>query len=583
MAPLRRPRPASDMAWPLRLLVIGGVLGALYVGRELFAPLALAMLLTVASLPLVTWLERMRVPRIAAVLVVLLLLLSVVTLLLYVVVSQALALANDLPGYETVLREKLSAVSEGSGPIERVVQLMHRLADSVTTTGGSTTATVVMAAAPQAPLAGLVALATVVLAPVATLAITVLLMGFILAQREDVRDRVLRLAGLHDMHRTTLAMTDAASRIGRFLLMQAAINAVFGAAMGTGLWLIGLPNAPLWGVLGFGLRFIPYLGAPLSVLFPLLLAFATTEGWSTVLMVVALFLVVDVAVSYVLEPWLYSVSIGITPLALVLSSTFWVVLWGPVGLIVAPAFTACMVILGRHVPAFGFLEVLLGNTPPLPGKARFYQRLLARDSLGAARLLARESERLGSRVALEQLVLPAIAQISGDRDEAGFGPALTVHAARTLLRTLEAVADPPDERGDIAVLPVGGALDRAAAATLVVALQDAGLSAALSPSAGTAHPLAVLVAADPPGPLRLARALREANQMADIVRIFAPTDEADAALNTAATSVPRSTTLEALLPDVASQLDAQLNPLPEPDSPPNPGRLAGIPQAAPRS
>ncbi len=563
MAPFRRPRAAAEMSWPGRLLLIVGVLAALYFGRELFAPLALAILLTVASLPLVTWLERRGVPRIAAVLLVLLLLLSLVALLVYVVVWQALALADALPRYEEVLRRKLVALAEGSGPIERVIELMRRLEGSVATTDASPAATVVLAAAPEAPLASLVALGTLVLAPAATLAVTVLLMAFILAQREDVRDRALRLAGLHEMHRTTVAMTDAAGRVGRFLLMQATMNAIFGSAMGVGLWLIGLPNAPLWGVLAFGLRFVPYLGAPLAALFPLLLAFATTEGWSTVLLVLALFLVVDGVVSYVLEPWLYSASIGITPLALVLSSAFWVVLWGPLGLIVAPAFTACMVILGRHVPAFRFLEVMLGNASPLPAPARFYQRLLAGDAIGAARLLARESERLGNRAALEALVLPAIAQISGDRGEAGFGPALAVQAARALLRALEAAADAPDERGDIAVLPVGGALDRAAAATVVVALQDAGMSAALAPGAGAAYPLAVLVAADPPAPQRLARALREANQVADMVRLFAPTDEAEVALAGAATNMPRGRSLERLLTEVAEQLEAVLNPLPE--------------------
>ena len=563
MAPFRRPRAATEMSWPGRLMLIVGVLAALYFGRELFAPLALAMLLTVASLPLVTWLERYKVPRIAAVLLVLVLLLSLVALLVYVLATQALALANELPRYESVLREKLSTLSEGSGPIERVVALMHRLGGAVATTEASPATTVVLAAAPEAPLASLLALGTLVLAPAATLAVTVLLMVFILAQREDVRDRALRLAGLHEMHRTTVAMSDAASRVGRFLLMQAVINGVFGASMGVGLWLIGLPNAPLWGVLAFGLRFVPYLGAPLSALFPLLMAFATTEGWNTVLLIIALFLVVDVVVSYVLEPWLYSASIGITPLALLLSSAFWVVLWGPVGLIVAPAFTACMVILGRLVPAFGFLEVILGNTPPLPAPARFYQRLLAGDPIAAGRLLARESERMGNRRALEALVLPAIAQISAGRGEAGFGAALAVQSARTLLRALEAVAEPPDQAGDIAVLPVGGALDRAAAATVVAALQDAGLSAALAPSGEHAFALAVLVAADPPSPQRVARALREANQLADVVRIFAPTDEAEAGLDAAAPNMPRSLSLEALLAEVSVQLEAVLNPLAE--------------------
>ena len=563
MAPPRRPAAASEMSWPGRLLLIVGLVAALYFGRELFAPLALAMLLTVASLPLVTWLERYRVPRIVAVLLVLVLLLSLVALLVYVLATQALALANDLPRYESVLREKVATLSQGSGPIERVVALMHRLGGAMARTEASPATTVVLAAAPEAPLASLMAVGTLVLAPAATLAVTVLLMVFILAQREDVRDRALRLAGLHEMHRTTVAMSDAASRVGRFLLMQAVVNGLFGTAMGLGLWLIGLPNAPLWGVLACGLRFVPYLGAPLAALFPLLLAFATTEGWNTVLLIIALFLVVDVVVSYVLEPWLYSASIGITPLALLLSSAFWVLLWGPVGLIVAPAFTACMVILGRLVPAFGFLEVMLGDTPPLPAPARFYQRLLAGDPVAAGRLLAAESERWDNRRALEALVLPAIAQISAGRGEAGFGPALAVQAARTLLRALEAVADAPDESGDIAVVPVGGALDRAAAATVVAALQDAGLSAALAPSGGHAFALAVLVAADPPSPQRVARALRDANQLADMVRLFAPTDEAEAGLDVAVPDMLRSLSLEALLAEVSVQLEAGVKPMPE--------------------
>ncbi len=481
MVPFRRPRGVSDSGRPWRLLLIAGVVLALYLGRELFAPLALAMLLTVAALPLVSWLERHRMPRLPAVLLVLLLFVAVFALLAFVVVGQALSLANELPRYETVLREKLATLSEGSGPIERVVHLVQRLGASVAGPEDSAAATVVLAATPEGPLSSMLALAAVVFAPVATLAVTLLLMGFILAQREDVRDRALRLVGLHEMHRTTLAMADAAARVGRFLLMQATMNGIFGVSMGIGLWLIGIPNAPLWGVLGFGLRFVPYLGAPLAALFPLLLAAITSEGWNTVLMVLALFLVVDAIITYGLEPWLYGASIGITPLALVLSSAFWVVLWGPVGLILAPAFSAVMVIIGRHVPAFGFLEVLLGDKPPLPAPARFYQRLLAGDVAAGTRTLASEFEHDGVRPALEQLVLPAIRQISSDRSHDGFGPALAVRAARTLLRVLESVVEPPDQQAEIAVLPVGGALDRAAAATVVVAFQDAGLPAVLSP------------------------------------------------------------------------------------------------------
>ena len=559
MPPLRTPRAVVPVAWPSRLLAAGGVIMVLYLGREVFAPLALALLLTVAALPLVGWLERRGLPRIAAVLLALLLLLAVIATLAWVVIGQALLLAGELPRYESVLREKLAALSAGSGTIERLLEMGRRLSDTVAPHNAAPAATVVVAAATTSPLTGVLALAAYVLAPVATLAITLLLMGFILVQREDVRDRALRLAGLHDLHRTTVAMTDATSRVGRFLLMQVMVNGIFGATMATGLWLIGIPNAPLWGVLGFALRFVPYLGAPLAALFPLLLAFATTEGWTAAFSVLGLFVTVDIAVSYVLEPWLYSTSTGITPLALLLSSAFWVLLWGPVGLIVAPAFTACMAILGRHVPALAVLEVLLGDAPPLPAPARFYQRLLAGDSHAGARLLARESERVGVRGALEQLVLPAIARISGGRADAGFGPALAVQAARTLLRVLEVVSDPLEEHAEIIVLPVGGALDRAAAATVAVALIDAGLPVSLSPRGG-GFIVAILAAADSAPPHRLSRALREAHQAADVVRVFAATEEATRALDGGPTSLAGTTTLEALVSDVTTLLEATAVP-----------------------
>jgi predicted PurR-regulated permease PerM len=552
--PSLRPPRATQPAWPARLLLAAGVVLALYLGRDVFAPLALALLLTVAALPLAGGLERWRVPRIPAVLLVLLLFAAILAVLVWVVVGQALLLAAELPGYESVLRDKLAALAEGSGTIERLLEMGRRLGTAVAPAEAQQA--IVVAPAPPGPFERLAALAALILAPAAMLAVTLLLMGFILVQRDDVRDRALRLAGLHDLHRTTLAMADAASRVGRFLLMQATVNGIFGAAMGLGLWLIGIPNAPLWGVLGFALRFVPYLGAPLSALFPLILAFATTEGWSTALGVLGIFIVVDVVVTYLLEPWLYSASAGITPLALVLSSAFWVVLWGPVGLVVAPAFGACMVILARHVPSLAFLEVLLGNAPPLPAPTRFYQRLLARDVLAGARLLAAESERLGVRPALEQLVLPAIARIAAGRADPGFGPALGVQAARTLLRVLEAVADAPDERGEIAILPVGGALDRAAAATLAVALADAGLSVALGAVPGTPAFITVLVAADAPPPHRLARALREAASTPGTVRLYAATAEAADALRGRDAPHPAPADLDALIPDLTRLLDA---------------------------
>ncbi len=531
MAPFRPPENGVTDAGGGRFLVLAGVIVALYVGHEIFAPLALALLLTIAALPAAEWLERLGLPRIIAVLVVLMVVLGLFGGLAYVVLTQALALAGELPAYESVLRGKLESLSQGSGPVQGVMLLIGRLGsafDQAEATPAAMTVSVV--GDDQGALRTLADLGLVIIAPVAMLAITLLLMAFILVQREDVRDRVLRLAGVHELHRTTGAMTEATARIGRFLLMQLAVNGLFGFSMGLGLWALGVPNAPLWGVLGFGLRFIPFLGAPLSVLFPLLLAFATTEGWTTVLLVLALFAVVDITITYVLEPWLYGASTGVTPLALLIASAFWAVLWGPVGLILAPAMTACLVIIGRHVPAFGFLDVLLGDAEPLPAPARFYQRILAEDARGATALLGTAVARQGVQAALDQLVMPAIAQIGSDRPSESFGAALAIRASRALVRVLEPYADEPDGEADILVLPVAGALDRATATLVVAALLEAGHAATQQPEKAPSPEVTVLVAATRPPSPRLLRALRAARRQSGHVMAFAASDEAEQAL-----------------------------------------------------
>lgn len=556
MAPFRPPETHAPEGATARLLLIAGVVIALYVGREIFAPLALALLLTIAALPAVEWLERWRMPRVPAVLLALLLVLGLVGGLAYVVLTQALALAVELPAYENVLRGKLQGISEGSGPVEGVMLLARRLGAALTRpeTGVAAMPVAIVGAESNA-LSTLMDLGLIIIAPVAMLAITLLLMAFILVQREDVRDRALRLAGLHEMHRTTGAMAEATARIGRFLLMQVAVNGLFGFSMGLGLWGLGVPNAPLWGVLGFGLRFIPFLGAPLSVLFPLLLAFATTEGWWTVILVLVLFVVVDVLITYVLEPWLYGASTGVTPLALLIASAFWAVLWGPVGLILAPAMTACLVIIGRHVPAFAFLDVLLGDAEPLPLPARFYQRILAEDVRGASLLLGAAVARQGVQPALEQLALPAIAQIGNDRPSESFGAALAIRASRALVRVLEPFAEEPEGEADILVLPIAGALDRAAATLLVAVLLEAGHAATLAPEKAPDPALILLAAATPPPRQRLARALRDARRLDGDILAYAATDEAEHGFAREGLPLPWVVGLPALVTQVDARIE----------------------------
>ena len=220
--------------------------------------------------------------------------------------------------------------------------------------------------------------------PLATTGIIIIFVIFILIQREDLRNRLIRLAGSHDLQRTTAALDDAATRLSRLFLAQLMINATFGVIIGVGLSFIGVPSAILWGILAAVLRFVPYIGAAISAAFPLALAAAVDPGWSMLAWTLALFLGVGPIVSQVVEPLVYGQSTGLSPVAIVVSATFWTALWGPIGLVLATPLTVCLVVLGRHVERLEFLDVIFGDRPALSPSEMFYQRMLAGDPTEAA-------------------------------------------------------------------------------------------------------------------------------------------------------------------------------------------------------
>ena len=226
-------------------------------------------------------------------------------------------------------------------------------------------------------------LATKVLLPVVhpltTLAIMFVVAVFILIQRDDLRDRIIRLFGTRDLHRTTLAMDDAAHRLSRYFLVQLGINVCFGLVVAIGLYFIGLPSALMWGIIAALMRFVPYIGSYIAAGGPILLAAAVDPGWSKALWVGALFLVTEPVMGQLVEPMLYGRSTGLSPISVVLSAIFWGWMWGPVGLIISTPLTLCFVVLGRHVEQLEFLNILLGDRPALTKIENFYQRALAGD------------------------------------------------------------------------------------------------------------------------------------------------------------------------------------------------------------
>jgi AI-2E family transporter len=199
-------------------------------------------------------------------------------------------------------------------------------------------------------------------------------------QREDLRNRFIRLAGSRDLHRTTLAMNDAAERLSRFFLLQTLVNASFGVIVAIGLYFIGVPSPILWGVVAFLLRFVPYIGPIIAAVFPMALAVAVDQGWGMALETLALFVFVEIIIGQLVEPLLYGHNTGISPVAVVISATFWWWMWGPVGLVLSTPLTVCLVVLGRHVERLAFLDVVFGDAPPLTPVESFYQRILAGDA-----------------------------------------------------------------------------------------------------------------------------------------------------------------------------------------------------------
>src|SRR5258708_1851476 len=316
-------------------------------------------------------------------------------------VSQATRLAAKLPGYQQTLSDKIESLRGlmgGSGTLEHAstvlkelkTELQHRDAagrpDSELMRQPSDKPIPIPVEVRQPDPGALSTLGAIIqplISPLTTTGIVVIFVVFVLLQREDLRNRLVRLAGSADIQRTTAALDDAGKRLSKLFLTQIAFNAVFGLAIGIGLELIGVPSAPLWGLIAMILRFVPYIGALISAVFPLILAAAVGSGWQMLILTAALFVVLELLAGQVIEPLIFRHSSGLSPVAIILSASFCTWLWGPVGLVLATPLTVCLVVVGRHVDRLQFLDIMLGDRPPLTPPQLAYQRMLAGDPIEA--------------------------------------------------------------------------------------------------------------------------------------------------------------------------------------------------------
>ena len=378
------------------------IIAALYFGREIFVPFALAVLLSFVLAPFVMRLRSWRIPRTISVLVVVFIGFSIIFSLGGLMVSQATRLAAKLPGYQQTLSDKIESLRGlmgGSGTLEQAstvlkelkTELQHqdaagRPTDSELTRQPSDKPIPIPVEVRQPDPGALSTFGAIIqplISPLTTTGIVVIFVVFVLLQREDLRNRLVRLAGSADIQRTTAALDDAGKRLSKLFLTQIAFNAVFGLAIGIGLEFIGVPSAPLWGLVAMIMRFVPYIGALISAVFPLILAAAVGSGWQMLILTAALFVVLELLAGQVLEPLIFGHSSGLSPVAIILSASFWTWLWGPVGLVLATPLTICLVVLGRHVDRLKFLDIMLGDRPPLTPPQLAYQRMLAGDPIEA--------------------------------------------------------------------------------------------------------------------------------------------------------------------------------------------------------
>ncbi|WP_027052472.1 AI-2E family transporter [Mesorhizobium erdmanii] len=365
---------------------------ALYFGREVFLPIAIALLLTFALAPLVSALRRVGIPRIAAVIASVLAAFAALALFSFIVATQVSELAQNIPVYQTNILAKIRSLKEtgvGGGIISRLSRVVERVGQEIDRQDATLPAATpdkpprepvpVEIVSREKPLEVLQNIVGPLISPLGSAGLIIVVVIFMLLEREDLRDRFIRLVGYGDLHRTTEALRDAGKRVGLYLLMQLVVNIVYAIPIAIGLWVLGIPNALLWGMLALALRFVPYIGPAIGMLLPLFLALAVAPGWALVAWTAALFVVMELITGNVVEPWLYGSRTGLSPLAIIVAAIFWTWLWGPLGLVLSTPLTVCLVVLGRHVPQFEFLDVLFGNEPVLEPHARLYQRLLAGD------------------------------------------------------------------------------------------------------------------------------------------------------------------------------------------------------------
>ena len=446
-------------------LVGAVIVAALYFAREILVPITLAVLLSFVLSPLVRALQRLHLPRAIAVLAAVGVATAIALSLATMVMIEVNQLANDLPRYQSTLGEKIHNLQNTIGRVGILKNASSLLKDldkelKSPERGDEEATKPSLSNVPRKrpipvevhqPIPGasetLVAMVRPLAVPLTTMGIVVVFLIFFLFQREDLRNRFIRLLGTEDLERTTAALDDAGERLGKLFLTQLVLNATFGVVIGFGLTIIGVPSSPLWGLLAMILRFVPYIGAILAAGLPIALAAAVGSDWGMTLWTIALFAVVEPLTGQIIEPLVCGRSAGLSPVAVVVAASFWTWLWGPLGLLLSTPLTLCLVVLAKHFDRLKFIDVMLGDQPALTPVQTAYQRMLTGDPLEAIEQ-ARAFLKEGTVAAYyEEILLGALRLAQADAALGRLDDTRLENIHETVSEIIEDIASHETEKG----------------------------------------------------------------------------------------------------------------------------------------
>jgi predicted PurR-regulated permease PerM len=511
-SPADRSNPGEQWS---TLTIIGTLIAALailYLAREVFIPFAFALALSLILTPLATWLQRIRIGRIPSVAIVMVAILTMAGVVSWMVANELIDVVDHLPTYGENIHNKiqrLQAPATGAlGRVEKSVAAIGKELEGKQTpppekgrrVPAATTENpmpVQVITPDPSPLASLRDLTKPFLAPIGMFGFVLILTVFIMIKREDLRNRLLRLVGVSQMHTTTQALDDATQRISRYLVLQFLVNGLMGVAIGVGLALMGVPYAALWGAIAAILRLVPYLGILSAAVLPFTLSLAVFDGWLHPAMVFLLFFVLELIVGNFVEPLLYGAHTGISSLGLLVSTIFWTILWGYPGLILSTPLTVCVVVLGRYVPQLSFLHIALSDQNVLSTELHLYQRLLAMDHAEASAVVQEFLKEHPLLELFEQVMIPALILAEQERHRGTLEQSredFIFLCLNEIIAELAQQGDDPEKTehpGRVFLIPAKDAADEVSGTLFAQLLEREGF-AVISLPVGSANELEVL-------------------------------------------------------------------------------------------